>query len=129
MVLCSVDYVRSKIFTKLTDLDISDTITETSEEVLASCGTTDETNQTVILAGKNAILAAVLTKMKTTGEAAASVKTGNSQRQNTTDTDIERYEKKADALIEQYKSARYSTFSSPSYHTGFNCHGGHHGFD
>ena len=132
MVLCSVDYVKSKIFSStLTDLDISNIITETSDEVLARCETTDETNPLVILAGKYAILAAVLRKMKTTGEAAASVKTGNSQRQNTTDLDIETYEKKADYYIEKYKntvSVSYS-FSSPSYHTGFNCHGGSHGLN
>ena len=130
MVLCSVDYVKSKIFSStLTDLDISNIITETTDEVLARCETTDETNPLVILAGKYAILAAVLRKMKTTGEAAASVKTGNSQRQNTTDLDIETYEKKADYYIEKYKNTVSYSFSSPSYHTGFNCHGGSHGLN
>ncbi len=133
MVLCSVDYVRSKIFSSsLSDLDISTIITETSEDVLTLCETTDETNPLVILAGKYAILAAVLRKMKTTGEAAASVKTGNSQRQNTTDADIALYEKKAESFIMQYKSARSSIFTSPTFHAGLGtarqC-GGNNGFN
>lgn len=119
MVLCSIDYVRSKIFTSsLTDLDISSIISETSEDILTLCETTDETNPLIILAGKYAILAAVLRKMKTTGEMAASVKTGSTQRQNTTDADIALYEKKAESFIMKYTSARSSIFSSPTFHAG-----------
>jgi hypothetical protein len=131
MALCSVDYIKSKIFYKtLTDSDILDIITETSEDILALCETTDESNPYVILAGKYAIRAAVLAKMKTTGELAASVKTGNSQRQNTADIDIERLEKKADVYIEKYRGVRSTTFSSPSFSVGFSNHrGGHHGFN
>ncbi len=133
MVLCSIDYVRSKIFTSsLTDLDISNIISETSEDILTLCETTDETNPLIILAGKYAILAAVLRKMKTTGEMAASVKTGSTQRQNTTDADIELYERKADALISKYMAARSTTFTSPVFHAGFGtvrqC-GGNDGFN
>jgi len=130
--LCTVDYVRSKITTILTDSDIEDIIDETSSDILAQCETTVETNPLVILAGKYAILAATLSKMKTTGEMAASIKTGNSQRQNTTDVDIERYEKKSQSFIEQYRSASSYSFSSPSYNAGFthhSHHGGHHGFN
>jgi hypothetical protein len=131
MALCSVDYVRSKIFSKtLTDSDIQDIITETSEDILSLCETTDESNPLVILAGKYAIRAAVLAKMKTTGELAASIKAGNSQRQNTADLDIERLEKKADIFIEKYRGVRGTTFTSPSFSVGFsNHHGGHHGFN
>lgn len=129
MALCSVDYIRSYISTSLTDLDILNIINETSDDVLDLCETTDETNPLIILAGKYASRAAVLAKMKTTGELAASVKTGNSQRQNTADIDIERLEKKADSFIEKYRSARSSTFTSPSFSIGFenHHHGGHHG--
>lgn len=132
MALCTVDYVRSKITTILTDSDIEDIIDETSSDILAQCETTVETNPLVILAGKYAILAATLSKMKTTGEMAASIKTGNSQRQNTTDVDIERYEKKSQSFIEQYRSASSYSFSSPSYNAGFthhSHHGGHNGFN
>jgi hypothetical protein len=93
------------------------------------CETTDETNPLVILAGKYAILAATLRRMKTTGEAAASIKTGNSQRQNTTDQVIDYYQKQADIYIEKYRNVTSYYFSSPSYHTGFNCHGGSHGLN
>jgi hypothetical protein len=67
--------------------------------------------------------------MKYTGEGAASIKTGNSQRQNTTDLDIERYEKKAESYINQFKEANNYSFSSYSHSETFthtHC-GGHHG--
>ncbi len=129
MALCTIDYVKSKIkYTSLTDLEVSDIIDEVSEEILLECGTTDETNPKVILAGRYAILAAVLTKMKTTGELAANITTGNGQRQNTTDQDIERYEKKSKEKIAEYLNIVNTTFSSPSFYSGFDCHGGHRGF-
>ncbi len=123
MALCSVDYVKSKIFfNTLKDIDILEIIEETSEDVLALCETTDEINPYVILAGKYAILAAVLTKMKTTGELAASYKTPGYSQQNTTDQDIERFEKTADIYIEKYRSARSTAFASPSFSVGFSNH-------
>jgi hypothetical protein len=129
--LCTVDYVRSKITTILTDSDIKDIIDETSSDILTQCETTVETNTLIILAGKYAIIAATLSKMKTTGEMAASIKTGNSQRQNTTDIDIERYEKKSQSFISQYLEVNSHTFSSPSFNAGFthHHHGGHNGFN
>ena len=128
MALCTVDYVRSKVTTKLTDSELQDIIDETGNDVLDLCGTTDETNPIIILAGKNAILADVYRKMKTTGELAASVSTGNAQRQNTTDKDIDFYQIKAESYISQYKSASSYSFSSPAFHVGFGSHhGGHHG--
>lgn len=129
MALCDVDYVRAHIYTgTLSDEDIADTIAEVTEDILAQCNTTSEANPLVILAGKYATLAAILTKMKTTGEMAASVKTANAQRQNTTDVDIERYEKKSQYYINQYNSASASSFSSPSFHVGLthtHCRGRH----
>lgn len=129
MALCDVDYVRAQIHTgTLSDADITNIITETSADILTECNTTLETNPLVILAGKYAILAAVLTRMKTTGEMSASVTIGNGQRQNTTDIDIARYEKKSQAYIARYNSSSAYVFSSPSYQCGFNSHcGGHHG--
>ena len=128
MALCDVDYVRAHIYTgTLSDADITAIITEVTEDVLAQCNTTLETDPLVILAGKYATLAAVLTRMKTTGEMAASVTTGNGQRQNTTDVDIERYEKKAHACIAQYNSYSSFSFSSPSMHQGLTSNGGCHG--
>lgn len=130
MALCTVDYIRSKISTRQSDEIIYNIITETTEDILAQCETTDETNLNVILAGKYATLAAMLKYMKTTGEMAASVSTGNSQRQNTTDVDIARYEQKSESYIEKYRSANSYSFSSPSFHEGFTSHhcGGHHGY-
>ena len=128
MALCDVDYVRAHIHTgTLSDEAITDLITEITEDILAQCNTTSESNPLVILAGKYATLAAVLTRMKTTGEMAASVTTGNGQRQNTTDVDIERYEKKAHACIAQYNSYSSFSFSSPSMHQGLTSNGGCHG--
>ena len=132
MVFCTVAYVRSKISTTQTDEVILNIIDETSSDVLLRCGTTDETNPTIILAGKYAILAAVLSRAKTTGELAASVNTGNAQRQNTTDVDIERYEKKSEYYISQYTSS--SSYSFSSYSNNFSISGnnhcrGHHGFN
>lgn len=124
MALCTVSYVRSKIATLLTDSDISDIIEETSSDILSICETTDETNPLIILAGKYAILAATLQKMKTTGELAASIKTPGSSIQNTADIDIDRFQKKADSYIEKYRSSASYSFSSPVLHYGFNCSGG-----
>jgi len=128
MALCDVDYVRAHIYTgTLADADITDIITEVSEDVLTECNTTVETNPLVILAGKYAILAAVLTRMKTTGEMAASRETPGSKQQNNIDVDIERYEKKSQSYISQYNYSSAYVFSSPSYQCGFNSHcGGHH---
>jgi hypothetical protein len=130
--LCTVDYVKAHIkYCTLTDEDILDTIESVSEDILEECGTTVETNYDVILAGKYAIRAAVIAKMKTTGELAATVNTGNAQRQNTADQDIERLEKKSSDHIAKYVSVMSSTYSSPSYHTGFESHhcGGHRGLN
>lgn len=130
MALCTVDYVKNQISTgSLSDADISDLIDDVTSDILAQCGTTLGTNPLVILAGKNAILAATLRKLKTTGELAASVSTANAQRQNTTDKDIDFYQKKAESYIKQYQAASSYSFSSPSLHIGFSHHhhGGNHG--
>ena len=51
MALCDVDYVRAHIYTgTLSDSDITAIITEVTEDVLAQCNTTLETDQLVILA-------------------------------------------------------------------------------
>lgn len=128
MALCTVDYVRSKISTVQTDAILTDIIDETTTEVLSLCGTTDETISSVIQAGKYATLAAVLRYMKTTGELAASVQTPEYKQQNTADTDIEFYQKKADSIIAQYTSVSSYTFASYSDNIGITNyhHGGHH---
>jgi hypothetical protein len=129
--LCDVDYVRSQIFSNtLTDDDITDIITETGADILVRCGTTSETEPLIILAGKYAILAACLMRMKQTGELAASVQTANASRQNITDIDIERYLKKSEYFIGQYNSACSSVYTNPTFNCGFGSHvhhGGHHG--
>lgn len=120
--MCTVDYVRSKIQTLLSDLEISKMITETGSDVLSMCETTDETNPTVILAAKYAILAATLRKMKLTGEAPASYETPGSKVQNTTDEDIKWYQSKADFYIEKFRTSSFETYSGISSHTGFSSH-------
>ncbi len=120
MALCDVAYVKAQIYSStLADTDITNIITEVTEDVLARCNTTEETNPLVILAGKYATLAAVLRRMKTTGELAASVQTPGSRQQNTTDEDIKAYETKSEAYISQYMTAAQYSFSSPSFHAGF----------
>jgi ribosomal protein L12E/L44/L45/RPP1/RPP2 len=103
VVLCSVAEVRAKVYTStLTDADITNIITEVSEEILSRAGSTDESNSNLILAGKNASAAAVLRRMRTTGEMAANVRQGNSQQQNSIDQDIKDYEAKAELFLQKY---------------------------
>jgi hypothetical protein len=130
MAICSVADVRAKIYSaSLSDAEITALITEVSEDVLTLCNTSVDTHTTVILAGKYAILAAVLRRMKTTGEMAANVQTPEYRQQNTIDLDIERYEQKSAALIAQYNASSAYVFTSPSFRRGFghHSHGGHHG--
>jgi hypothetical protein len=120
VVLCSVDDVRTRIQTSLTSLEITYIISDVSREVLTLAKSTDESNALIILAGKNAAWAATIRRMKTTGEMAASVKTANSQRQNTSDQDIEYYESEKRRLIQEYKdTVRYSNFLIPSGRMGY----------
>ena len=108
MALCSVADVRAKIYTEMTDADIEDIIEEVSSEVLTLAGTTVESNSSIILAGKYAAYAATLRRMRTTGEAAASVKHGSSQQQNTIDADISFYDKKSNFFIEKFRTSSFS---------------------
>lgn len=108
MVLCSVDYIRAHISTILTDDEIHSIITEVSNDVLDRAGTTSETDKNIILAGKNAALAATLRKMKTSGELAARVKQGNYEQQNTIDHDIQAYEQEAEKYIQRVKCTSVS---------------------
>lgn len=116
MVLCSVDYIRAHISTILTDDEILSIITEVSTDVLDRAGTTSETDKNIILAGKNAALAATLRKMKTSGELAARVKQGNYEQQNTIDQDIQAYEQEAEKYIQR---VRYADISIPFGRVGY----------
>lgn len=108
MVLCSVDDVRSRIYTStLSDMDILNIITDVTIEVLDLADSTDESNSYLQLAGKYASYAATLRKMRTTGEMAANKKSGNSQEQNTIDQDISTYESKSAAYIKKYIDSTY----------------------
>jgi len=121
MVLCSVADVRARIYSKtLTDTDLTALIASTSEDVLDMAGATDETNTDLKIAGKNAAFAATLRMMKSTGELAASIKMGNSQQNNSPDSDIQAYEAKSKEYIEKYKdSVRLTDFSLPCGRVGF----------
>jgi hypothetical protein len=121
MALCSVADVRAVIYTKtLTDADITAIISSVSDDVLGMAESTDETNTYLIIAGKNAAYAATLRRMKSTGELAASIKFGNSQQNNSPDSDIKAYEAKSIEFIEKYKdSIRIANFSLPCGRVGY----------
>lgn len=111
MALCSVADVRAKIYTKMTDYDIEDIIDEVSKEVLDLAGTTDTSNSSIQLAGKYAAYAATLRRMRTTGEAAANIKHGNSQQQNTIDADITFYDQKSEFFLKKFRTSSFSIAS------------------
>lgn len=120
MALCSVADVRARIYTKMTDADITALIASVSSDVLDMAGGTDESNPYLKIAGKNAAWAATLMRMKSTGELAASIKFGNSQQNNSPDSDINTYEAKSTEYIEKYKdSVRLSNFSLPRGRVGY----------
>jgi len=111
MALCSVADVRAKIYTKMTDYDIEDIINEVSKEVLDLAGTTDTSNSSIQLAGKYAACAATLRRMRTTGEAAANIKHGNSQQQNTIDADITFYDQRSAFFLKKFRTSSFSIAS------------------
>ena len=121
MALCTFADVRAVVYTKtLTDADITAIISSVSDDILGMAGTTDESNAYLIIAGKNAAYAATLRRMKTTGELAATIKMGNSQQNNSPDSDIKVYEAKAEEYIEKYKdSVGIVNFSLPCGRVGF----------
>ena len=132
MVVCSVDYVRSFIHSeKIIDATIQSIIDNTTEDVMNLCGVTDSTIPDITLAIRYTVLANVSIYLKTNGELAASVGTPEWKQQNTTDKDIERYQKLADELTQPYtilKNSNFnSTFTSPTFVENFTCdhhHGG-----
>lgn len=130
MTVCSVAYVRSFIHSeKMTDADIQNIIDNSTEDVLNICGVTDSSIPDITMAIRYTVLANVLINLKTTGELAASIKEPEWSQQNTTDKDIERYQKLADELTQPYRTLKNSTFnstfSSPSFVVDFS--GCHHG--
>ena len=135
MSVCSVAYVKSFIHSeKMTDEDILDIIDNTTDDVLKICGVMDSSIPDITMAIRYTALANTLRYLKTTGELAPSIKAGNSQRQNTPDQDIEKYQALANELTQPYiilKNSNFnSTFASPSYSRGISdtrC-GGRHGY-
>lgn len=125
---CTVDYVRSMIETKtLDDSKIQDIIDFTTDTVLAQCGVSDDSDSNIALAVQFSVLANVTRKMKITGELAPSIKTGNSQRNNSADVDISNYQQMANTYMSPY-IAQKSTYSNPSMSYGLTTSGGRHGF-
>lgn len=103
MGFATVTQVKKVVFTStLEDEDIQGIIDEITAEILARAKSTDESNPLLIVAGKNAIYAAVLRRMKETGELAARVKQGNGEEQNTPDQDIQAYEDKASQYLRKF---------------------------
>lgn len=103
MGMCTADEIKARIYTgTLEDSDITALISEISEEILDRANTTDTGNKNLIQACKFATCAAVLRKMKTTGEMAARVKNGNAEQQNSIDQDIRDYEDKASYYLRKY---------------------------
>ncbi len=92
MGFATVSQIRAVVFTStLSDSDISELINAVSDNVLKAAGTTDTGNDNIILAGVNAIYAAVIRKAIETTEFANSVKRGNIQQQQDLTTLISFY--------------------------------------
>ena len=103
MVFATVGEVRAVVHTStLKDEDILGIINEISKEILVRAGTTDESNPLLISAGKNAIYAAVLRRMKFTGELAARVKHGSGEQQNDINQEIRYYEDNSNRYLRKY---------------------------
>lgn len=103
MVFATVTEVRAIIYTStLKDEDIQELINVVSAEINRRAGTTDESDDDLITAGKNAIYAAVKRKMKDTGELAARVKSGIGEQQNTADQDILDYKNESEKALRKY---------------------------
>lgn len=107
MVLCSVDDVKA-YFTSatLSDADYLAIITTVSAEVLTKAGATAESNALLIQAGIHGSVAVAMKRARSSGELAASVKSGNYQIQNTGLTEeIKAHEEERDTYIQQYKDS------------------------
>lgn len=103
MAFATVSDIRAVIYTStLTDEDLQGIITVVSAEILARAEATDDSNELLKIAGRNAIYAATKRRMKDTGELAASVKQGSGEQQNTTDQDIRYYEDKVSLYLRKY---------------------------
>ncbi len=103
MSFATVDQIRAVIFTStLTDEDLQAISNEVSAEILAKAETSDDTNPLVVIAGKNAIYAAVLRRMKMTGELAARIKHGNGEQQNDINQEIRFYEDNSNKYLRKY---------------------------
>jgi len=118
MARCSPTDVRSKVFTKATDLQISAIIADVDDEVSTLAGSTNQIDPNLIEACKWASRASTLRYMITTGEMAVNIKRGNSQQQNAPDPLIKAYEEKAESYIQKYKISSVS-FSIPSGRMGY----------
>lgn len=108
MVLCSVAQVRALVSTKSqTDADILNLIVINSKKVASRAGPTASSdasgNDNLNTAGIYSTAAALLRKMRSSGELVARAKSGNSEQQNTIDADIQDYEKEASASITLYR--------------------------
>lgn len=102
--MCSVADVKTLVSPQsLTDNDITSIITQATTEV-ANRARTSESNSDANL--KTACIytsaAHVLRKMKFSGELASSVKMGNSQQQNSIDSDIQAFEDLASRSIRMF---------------------------
>ena len=103
MAFATVPEIRAVIYTStLTDEDLQGIITVVSAEILARVEASDDSNELLKIAGRNAIYAAVKRRMKDTGELAASIKQGSGEQQNTTDQDIRYYEDKVSLYLRKY---------------------------
>jgi hypothetical protein len=129
MPVLNIEDIKTEIYTPpLTDTDLSNIVNRAYSNVLRSTGVTDDSSSNIQLAIEYTAFAMIKRKLKDMGVLAASIKTGNAQRQNTADKDIDDYQARADAIINPYRDIQQSAYSSPSCHAGFDhCSGGHHG--
>lgn len=119
MALCTATELRYMIDSKtLTDTDYGNIIGLVSLEVVSRAGGSADVNSTdanLKLAGLHLAAAAVLRKMRVTGEMAASVKRGNSSQNNDPDSDIISHEAKAGFFIIRYRFETAGASTSVAY--------------
>ena len=125
MPVLSIEDIKTEISSStLDDIDLTRIVNSAYSRVLRLTGVSNDSTPDIQLAIEFTACAMTLRKMKTTDEMAATVETPGSKYTHTTDKDIDFYQAQADAITNKYAPLKRSSYLSPSYHSGFNCHGG-----
>jgi len=125
MSMCSPDDVRIHSNPScITDLEISTIITSSENYIKRKAKSTDSTNADLIEAVIHHAAAIVLKRAHLKGEYANSIETPGSKITFDVNKQIQIQESERDYFLAQY-SVSNPSYSSPSYHSGFDCtHGG-----